>query len=58
MVHGFGHKDKRLSRAFGIGVMDTEMITNVLIDKESGGTGMRSNFVTFLTDKPKEEVQS
>ncbi|MDF1546973.1 MAG: molybdopterin-dependent oxidoreductase [Bacteroidales bacterium] len=58
MVHGFGHKDKRLSRAFGHGLMDTEMITNVLIDKESGGTGMRSNFVTFLTEKPEKEVQS
>jgi thiosulfate reductase / polysulfide reductase chain A len=58
MVHGFGHKDKRLSRAFGKGVMDTEMITNVLIDKESGGTGMRSNFVTFLTENPGKEVQA
>lgn len=58
MVHGFGHTDKRLTRAFGRGVMDTEMISNVLIDKESGGTGMRSNFVTFLTEKPEKEVQS
>jgi thiosulfate reductase/polysulfide reductase chain A len=51
----FGHKEKRLSRAFGRGVMDTEMITKVMIDKESGGTGMRSNFVTFLTEKPGKE---
>lgn len=52
MVHGFGHTDKNLSRAFGKGASDSEMITNVKIDPIMGGTGMRSNFVTFLFEKP------
>jgi thiosulfate reductase/polysulfide reductase chain A len=58
LVHGFGHKDKRLTRGFGKGISDAELITNVLIDPESGGTGMRSNFVTFVTEKPGKEVVS
>lgn len=58
MVHGFGHKDKRLTRAYGRGVCDAELMTNVLIDPESGGTGMRSNFVTFVTENPGKEVIS
>lgn len=51
MVHGFGNTDKKLSRAYGKGASDTEMITNVLIDPLMGGSGMRGNFVTFITDK-------
>lgn len=58
MVHGFGHKDKRLTRGFGKGISDSELITKVLIDPESGGTGMRSNFVTFVTENPGKEVVS
>jgi len=58
MVHGFGHKDKRLTRAYGKGVCDSELMTKVLIDPESGGTGMRSNFVTFITENPGKEVLS
>ncbi|MCV9389427.1 molybdopterin-containing oxidoreductase family protein [Reichenbachiella ulvae] len=58
MVHGFGHSEKNLSRAFGKGASDTELISNVKVDPIMGGTGMRENFVTFLTEdpKPKEEV--
>jgi len=61
MVHGFGHSDKKLSRAYGRGASDEEMITNVAIDPIMGGTGMRGNFVTFLKEKPeknREEVES
>jgi thiosulfate reductase/polysulfide reductase chain A len=58
MVHGFGHSDKKLSRAFGKGASDSDMITNVMVDPIMGGTGMRGNFVTFLTEEPKEEVNS
>ena len=59
MVHGFGHANKRLSRAFGGGASDTQLITNVMTDPIMGGTGMRGNFVTFLTEEPnKEEVVS
>lgn len=48
MVHGFGHKEKKLTRAFGKGVSDTQMITKVKVDPIMGGTGMRGNFVTFV----------
>ncbi|MEN8224400.1 MAG: molybdopterin-dependent oxidoreductase [Bacteroidota bacterium] len=54
MVHGFGHKEGRLTRAFGKGAADSYLITNVKVDPVMGGTGMRSNFVTFLTEKPQE----
>jgi thiosulfate reductase/polysulfide reductase chain A len=30
------------------------MITKVHIDPEMGGTGMRGNFVTFLTEAPSK----
>jgi thiosulfate reductase/polysulfide reductase chain A len=59
MVHGFGHKEKKLSRCYGKGISDTQMITKVMVDPIMGGTGMRGNFVTFLTEKPVEkEVKS
>lgn len=59
IVHGFGHANKRLSRAYGRGASDTQLITNVMTDPIMGGTGMRGNFVTFITEEPsKEEVES
>jgi thiosulfate reductase/polysulfide reductase chain A len=58
MVHGFGHSHKELSRAYGKGANDTEMITNVMVDPIMGGTGLRGNFITFLTEKPVKEVES
>jgi thiosulfate reductase/polysulfide reductase chain A len=51
MVHGFGNTNKKLSNAYGKGASDTELITKVMIDPMMGGTGMRGNFVTFITDK-------
>ncbi len=53
MVHGFGHANKKLTRAYGKGASDSELITNVLIDPVMGGTGMRGNFVTFKLEKPE-----
>ena len=53
MIHGFGHTNKKLSRAYGKGACDTEMITNVKVDPIMGGTGMRENFVTFIKDNGK-----
>ncbi len=53
MAHGFGHTQKKLSRAFGKGASDTELISNVMYDPAMGGTGMRGNFVTILTEKPE-----
>jgi thiosulfate reductase / polysulfide reductase chain A len=58
MVHGFGHGQKQMKQCFGKGASDTQMITNVLVDPLMGGTGMRSNFVTFITEKPGKEVAS
>ncbi len=58
MVHGFGHKEKRLRQAFGKGVNDSEMITNVMTDPIMGGTGMRGNFVTFLLEEPEKSGNS
>jgi thiosulfate reductase/polysulfide reductase chain A len=55
MVHGFGHAQKQLTRSFGRGASDTQMITRVAVDPLMGGTGMRGNFVTFLTEKPEKE---
>jgi thiosulfate reductase/polysulfide reductase chain A len=37
MVHGFGHKDKNMTRAYGKGINDTEMITKVMVDPLMGG---------------------
>ncbi len=67
LPHGFGHKGKifvdgkeiKMSRAYGRGIADSELISDVLIDPETGGTGMRNNFVTILTENPhKKEVVS
>ncbi len=58
MVHGFGHSNRKLSNAFGKGVNDSELITTVMVDPIMGGTGMRGNFVTFLTEDPGKEIES
>lgn len=58
MVHGFGHSNKRLKTAFGKGSSDSELITEVMVDPIMGGTGMRGNFVTFLTEDPRKEIES
>jgi thiosulfate reductase / polysulfide reductase chain A len=58
MVHGFGHTQKQMKRCFGKGASDTQLITRVLVDPLVGGTGMRSNFVTFITDISEQEATS
>ncbi len=58
MVHGFGHAQKQLNKCFGKGASDTQLITKVLVDPIMGGTGMRSNFVTFVTEMSEKEVAS
>ncbi|GAB7087479.1 molybdopterin-containing oxidoreductase family protein [Marinifilum fragile] len=58
MVHGFGRANKKLKRSFGRGISDTQLVTNVMVDPIMGGTGMRGNFVSFVTDKPESEVIS
>lgn len=58
MVHGFGHNNKKLSRAYGRGINDTELITRVKVDPVMGGTGMRGNFVTFVFENEKAGKES
>jgi thiosulfate reductase/polysulfide reductase chain A len=58
MVHGFGHDQKKLERCYGKGASDTNLITKVHVDPIMGGTGMRGNFVTFITDVAGKEVAS
>jgi len=58
IVHGFGHHHEPLKNAYGRGVNDTELITRVMTDPVMGGTGMRGNFVTFLTNDPGKETES
>ena len=57
MVHGFGHDNKKLSRTFGKGINDTQMVTKVAEDPIMGGTGMRGNFVEILTENPHKTVE-
>jgi thiosulfate reductase/polysulfide reductase chain A len=56
MVHGFGHDQKRLTRCYGKGASDTELISRVLVDPIMGGTGMRGNFITFVLEDPALKV--
>jgi thiosulfate reductase / polysulfide reductase chain A len=58
LVHGFGHAQKQMKRCFGRGASDTQLITRVMTDPLMGGTGMRGNFVTFLTEKTEQEAAS
>ena len=48
MAHGFGHTAPNLRLTSNVGADDASLITNVKVDPISGGTGMRSNFVTFM----------
>jgi thiosulfate reductase/polysulfide reductase chain A len=57
MVHGFGHSNKKLSRAYGKGASDAELITKVHVDPIMGGTGMRGNFVTFKFEPANTEAE-
>lgn len=58
IVHGFGHSFEKLKNAYGRGINDTELITRVVVDPVMGGTGMRGNFVTFLTEDPGKEAKA
>jgi thiosulfate reductase/polysulfide reductase chain A len=47
MVHGFGHKSKKLSLAYKRGADDAALMTKIKTDPVMGGTGVNVNFVTF-----------
>ena len=53
LVHGFGHRDKRMKKAGGKGISDTELMSEIMVDPVMGGTGMRGNFVRII--KASEE---
>jgi thiosulfate reductase/polysulfide reductase chain A len=55
MIHGFGHSNKKLSRSYGKGISDTQLITNVMVDPIMGGTGMRLNFVKIVLENEKSK---
>lgn len=57
MVHGFGHQEKKLTRAYGKGINDTQLISQLAVDPIMGGTGMRGNFVTILTKNPHKNIE-
>ncbi len=67
LPHGFGNKGRirvgdevlEMSRTYGRGISDSEMIENIAVDPETGGTGMRNNFVTIITENPhNKEAES
>jgi thiosulfate reductase/polysulfide reductase chain A len=45
MVHGYGHRAKKLRHAFNRGASDSELVTRSKVDPIMGGTGMNVNFV-------------
>jgi thiosulfate reductase/polysulfide reductase chain A len=56
MYHGFGHNNKKLTRAYGKGISDTHLISKVAVDPLMGGTGLRGNFVKILTENPHKKA--
>ena len=56
MIHGFGHQEKLLTKAFGRGADDNELLQNVPVDPLMGGTARRTTFVTF--ERAETEVMS
>jgi thiosulfate reductase / polysulfide reductase chain A len=51
IVHGFGHTDDRQRLAAGRGADDNGLMTRILVDPIMGGTGMRGNFVTLVSEE-------
>ena len=56
MIHGFGHNSPGMTRACCTGGNDTQVLDRYKIDPISGGSGMRTQFVTVHPVKPDKEV--
>jgi len=56
MVHGFGHRAKRLKIACCTGGNDTDVIHDYVVDPISGATGMRTQFITIHPLQRAEEL--
>lgn len=50
MAHGHGMNNPMMSKAYKSGIDDMLLISKVAIDPETGGHGMRNNFVKFIKD--------
>jgi len=48
LVHGFGHKSRGTRIAYGRGASDNYLQTRYVLDKISGGAGLRNNFVKIV----------
>ena len=48
LAHGFGSMNPELRIGHDKGIDDQSLITRIAIDKETGATGMRSNFVKIV----------
>lgn len=52
ITHGFGHKGKGLSLAYGRGACDAHLQNHYTLDRLSGGAGLRNNFVRLEKAAP------
>jgi thiosulfate reductase/polysulfide reductase chain A len=50
MVHGFGHQAPGMTRAHGKGASDAQLQTRYVLDRISGGAGLRVNFVKLVRE--------
>ncbi len=50
MAHGHGSNNPMMSNAYKSGVDDMCLISKAVVDPETGGHGMRNNFVKFVKD--------
>ena len=50
MVHGFGHDAPGMTRAHGKGASDATLQTRYVLDRISGGAGLRVNFVKLVRE--------
>ena len=57
LVHGFGHKSRGLRLAFGRGASDNALQTRYVLDKISGGAGLRNNFVKIVPNAAKPRLK-
>jgi len=57
LVHGFGHKSKGARIAYGRGASDNYLQTRYVLDKISGGAGLRNNFVKIVPGAKRPKLK-
>ncbi len=50
MAHGYGSMNPLMSVGVKAGIDDQSLITKISVDPETGGHGMRNNFVKLIKD--------